>query len=138
MSPLSELYGDSFLPNSLSRQVIEEMTPYRVEFLPEHFIVLAKDSEVMDEETETFSIGRYVIGRTNEGVNGLFSVPSVTAIPVQIPNERVERLLGEKFECFETVSNRVVELLIMKGYRDITLLEKKELTSALLSLPLSV
>lgn len=138
MSPLSELYGDSFLPNSLSRQVIEEMTPYRVEFLPEHFIVLAKDSEVTDGETEIFSIGRYVIGRTNEGVNGLFSVPSVTAIPVQIPNERVERLLGEKFECFETVSNRVVELLIMKGYRDITLLEKKELTSALLSLPLSV
>lgn len=100
----------------LAQCVLEMAASYRSEFVPEEYRVFVKK----DSDDVTLNVGRYVVGKTHEGVVGLFSIPSVSAIPVHIPNERVARLLESKFENFSEVRERIIETLLGQGYQEIT------------------
>lgn len=100
----------------LAQCVLEMAASYRSEFIPDQYRVFVKK----DSEDGILNVGRYVVGRTNEGILGLFSIPSVSAISVRIPDERVSRLLELKFDDFSEVQDRVTETLLGRGYQEIT------------------
>lgn len=108
---------------SLAQRVLEMAAAYRNEFVPGRYRTFVKK----DEEGLTIA-GRYVVGETVDGERGLFSIPSVSAMPSKIPDERVARLLGlkkTKIDDFSKVEKKVIQVLINKGYVDITNIAKK-------------
>lgn len=104
---------------NLAQQVLEMAAAYRSEFVPGQYRTFVKK----DDKGLASSFGRYVVGKTVDGEYGLFSIPSVSAMPSQIPNERVARLLGlkkKKLDDFSKVEQKVIQVLLDKGYVDIT------------------
>lgn len=103
---------------NLAQRVLEMAAAYRNEFVPGRYRTFVKK----DDAGLTIA-GRYVVGETVDGECGLFSIPSVSAMPAKIPDERVARLLEmkkERIEKFSEVESKVVLKLLSNGYVDIT------------------
>jgi len=108
---------------SLAQQVLEMAAAYRNEFVPGKYQTFVKK----DPRGLTSSFGRYVVGEAVNGEYGLFGIPSVSALPSKIPNERVARLLEfkkKKIDDFSKVEKKVIQVLLDKGYEDITNIQR--------------